>query len=124
MKKNQYLEMRDRYYQEAKEKADTMIRLRKVLAEEMDRSENMKSELNTISQSLSETIHDIFCKEQEVLSLKNECVKITTLNSQLYKAREDLKQLETTGKGLTDMIGDNGIDVWISYCNIVSKQTR
>jgi DNA repair exonuclease SbcCD ATPase subunit len=124
MKKNQYIKLRDRYYQETKEKSETMMHLRKVFADETDRSEKMKSELETISHSLSETIHDISCKEQEVLLLKNESKKNTALNGQLYKVKEDLKKLETMGKGLTDMMSDNGIDVWISYCNIISKQTR
>lgn len=131
MKQNKYIELRDRYYQEAKRKSEFVKQLRRVLAEEMERSTKLKSELKAIGKSLSIMIHDISCKEQEVLSLRNECDNITEVNSKLYKARENLKQLETRGKGLAEMMKDkdvnimtNMIDEWISYCHIVSKQIR
>lgn len=131
MKKEQYMQLRIGYFQEAKEANNTMIRLRETFSDEVKHSEKLKSEQDTISQSLSKMVFDIAKIEQDVLSLKNECESSPVLDSQLSKAKEELLRLKTTGKDLAMTMRSIGmtsmtkmIDEWISYCNIVSKQIR
>lgn len=131
MKKEQYIEARNSYYRNAKEKSETMMRLHKEFAEETDRLKKKKKELNELNQTLSKTIYDVSCKEREVSLLKESNRGMSLLDHQINKAKKDLKQLESTGKAISDMMKDNGvikmsniIDDWISYCKIVSKQIR
>ncbi len=131
MKKEQYLRLRIGYYQEAKEANNKMIRLREVFSDEVTHSEKLKSELDTISHSLSKMVFEIAKMEQDVLSLKNECKSSPVLDDQLCKAKDEMLRLKTTGKDLAMTMRKNGmtsmtkmIDEWISYCNVVSKQIR
>ena len=69
------------------------------------------------------TIYDVSCKEREVSLLKTRNRGMSLLDHQINKAKKDLKQLESTGKAIFDMMKDNGvikmsniIDDWISYC--------
>ena len=131
MKKEQYLQLRMGYYQEAKEANNTMIRLREVFSDEIKHSEKLKSEQDTISQSLSKMVFDIAKIEKDVLSLKNECESSPILDDQLRKAKDEMLRLKTTGKDLAMTMRKNGmtsmtkmIDEWISYCKVVSKQIR
>lgn len=131
MKKEQYLRLRIGYYQEAKEANNKMIRLREVFSDEVTHSEKLKSELDTISHSLSKMVFEIAKMEQDVLSLKNECKSSPVLDDQLCKVKDEMLRLKTTGKDLAMTMRKNGmtsmtkmIDEWISYCNVVSKQIR
>lgn len=127
MKKKKYIEMRDEYYQEAKEKSEIMMRLRREYTAEKEMFEKLKSELKVVNQNLSKMILDISCKEQTVFSLKKDDNAMRTLNSQLSKAKDDLKQFETIEKVMRN-IGThemtNLIDKWISYCNVYIHQIR
>lgn len=119
--------MRDEYYQEAKEKSEIMMRLRREYTAEKEMFEKLKSELKVVNQNLSKMILDISCKEQTVFSLKKDDNAMRTLNSQLSKAKDDLKQFETIEKVMRN-IGThemtNLIDKWISYCNVYIHQIR
>jgi uncharacterized coiled-coil DUF342 family protein len=131
MNKEHYIETRDGYYRNAKENTETMVILRGKYDEMMDQSEKLGAELNNLNRLLSKMIYDIECRNREVSELKKSVGELALLDRNINKAKNDMRQLETIGKRLADMMKKDGvqkmtnmIEEWISYCNVLSKQIR